>query len=352
MKLTKKTAKSIRFSHILLAILMLINFSCLTPVRDFRKYSMPLSPDYSNTNSWAALPDKKDSADAIPLNSNVKDNQAEAAVDVFYIHPTLDFSGRGWNGDIQNEKLNKRVDKYPIRFQASVFNGSCKVYAPRYRQATLYSFTKRGKKNGDKALALAYSDVKKAFQYYLENYNEGRPFIIASHSQGSRHAYILLSDFIEYNPLLRKQLIAAYTIGFRTDTVFANIPRCDSASQTGCLVSWNTYKWGKVTENEYLGSNYYCVNPLIWKCDTSYCGTELNLGGLPRRFDRIDENVSDAKIQNEILWIHKPKKRGYFRIGKNFHVSDYNLFYSNIRENVQTRIEEYFRTSSKNSIGN
>ncbi|MBK9526177.1 MAG: DUF3089 domain-containing protein [Bacteroidetes bacterium] len=316
---------------------------CFQPVRNFTKYEQPPVPDYSKTGSWAALPGIKDSADAIPPGSGMIDGQAFAKVDVFYIHPTLDFSGKGWNGDIHNKKLNKRVDIYPIRFQASAFNGSCKVYAPRYRQATLYSFTKRAGVNGKKALDLAYEDVVRAFQYYLLNYNQGRPFVLAAHSQGSRHAYRLLHDFFDNNPVLQKQLVAAYIIGFKTDSVYKTIPACDSATQTGCILSWNTYKWGAKSTNEFIGSNVYCTNPLLWKCDTSYAGKELNLGGLPRRFDRVDKGITDAKIQNGLLWIHKPKKRGYFRVGRNYHVSDYNLFYSNIRKNVQERIDSYYR---------
>ena len=324
--------------------------SCLTPVRHFNSHSAPQVPDYSEQSSWAALPTKKDSADAIPPRNNETDGQTDAVVDVFYIHPTLDLAGYKWNGDIQDKKLNKRVDKLPMRFQASAFNGSCKIFAPRYRQATLYSFTQSSKENGEKALALAYEDVRTAFQYYLDHYNNGRPFIIASHSQGSRHAYLLLNEFFENNSELRKQLVAVYAIGFRTDSLFENIPRCDSATQTGCVLSWNTYKWGKETENEFLGSNYYCVNPLNWKSDTVYCNKELNLGGLPRKFDRIDKNISDAKINKGLLWIQRPKKRGYWKVAGNYHVSDYNIFYMNIRENVRKRIEAYFQFGAGHSL--
>lgn len=336
-----------RIFQLLVIISCIFLSSCFKPVRDFANYALPPAPDYSKVTSWAALPDLKDSADALPPLAGLKDGQADAKVDVFYIHPTLDFSGRGWNGDIENKKLNRKVDIYPMRFQASVFNGQCRVYAPRYRQATLYSFTKGAGENGKKALDLAYSDVTRAFQYYLLHANSGRPFIIASHSQGSRHAYRLLKDFFENNDSIKSQLVAAYIIGFRTDTCYRTIPACDSATQTGCIVSWNTYKWGAVSKNEFLGSNCYCTNPLTWKCDSIYAGYDLNLGGLPRRFDRIDEGIADARIKDGLLWIHKPKKRGYFRVGKNYHVSDYNLFYMNIRENVKHRIDAYFEIKKR-----
>ncbi|MBL0105277.1 MAG: DUF3089 domain-containing protein [Bacteroidetes bacterium] len=126
----------------------------------------------------------KDSADALPPGENLVDGQAEAKADVFYIHPTVNFSRKNWNGDVNDAKLNHTVDIYPLRFQASVFNGMCKVYAPRYRQATLYSFIDKSKVNGAKALDLAYTDVVSAFQYYLDHYNQGRPFILASTVRG------------------------------------------------------------------------------------------------------------------------------------------------------------------------
>ena len=282
-----------------------------------------------------------DSADAVPLNSNEKDQQSSARADVFYIHPTMYYSAKGWSGDLKDEKLNHRVDKYPVRMQASAFNGSCKVYAPRYRQATLYSFFEKKADNGEKALALAYEDVLSSFDYYIKNYNNGRPFIIASHSQGSRHAYRLLNDRIEKDPVLRKRFICAYVIGFATDITYADILPCDSSSQTGCLISWNTYKWGAVTENKYIGVNKYCTNPLTWKRKTDEAGESLNLGGVDRNFKLI-ANAVDAKVNDGILWVHKPKKGKFLKFGKNYHVCDYSFFYMNIRRNAEERINAYF----------
>lgn len=316
--------------------------SCVTPIHHFGKKNIPEAPDYSRTRCWAALPEIKDSADAVPYGTTLEDLQSQAQVDVFYIHPTVDYSGKGWNADLNNKRINKRTDIYPVRFQASAFNGSCKVYAPRYRQATLYSFTKSAGENGIQALELAYTDVCVAFQYYLQHYNKGRPFIIASHSQGSRHAYRLLNDYFQNNPPLIHQLVAAYIIGLRTDSVFTFLPACTNENQTGCIISWNTYKWGAKSNNYYLGANRYCTNPLSWKNDTTYCSKAMNLGGIPRSFDRIDTEICDAKIEDGLLWIHKPKRNGYFRIGKNFHMSDYQLFYMNIRQNVKTRIDAYW----------
>ncbi|CAN5215692.1 hypothetical protein BH09BAC5_BH09BAC5_08660 [soil metagenome] len=325
--------------------------SCIKPVKDFSRYTTPSRPDYSLLKNWAALPTEKDSADTVPYGSGLKDEQKSAQVDVFYIHPTMFFKGKNWNADLSDKKTNRLVDIYPIRQQASVFNGSCKVYAPRYRQATLYSFFDAAG-NGKLALDTAYSDVKAAFQYYLKNYNHGRPIIIAGHSQGTFHAQRLLHDFFDNDPEMRKLLVAAYLIGGNIgENSFTTILPCDSASQLNCYVQWHTRLYGTMskepTKNKVSAPGfencheYICVNPLTWKRDTIYAAASLNLGSVPNTFDRIDKGIIDAKISDQsVIWSHNPKKRGYPK-GKNYHVADIGMFYMNIRENVKLRCELY-----------
>lgn len=336
------------FSASFLCIVFATN--CFTPHKKFEAYTPPPVPDYSNEKNWAALPDRKDSADALP-SSQLKDEQANAQVDVFYVHPTVYFKGKSWNARLDDAKTNHLVDKYPVRHQASVFNGSCKVYAPRYRQATYASFIDNSG-NGRKALDTAYEDVKHAFEYYLAHYNHGRPFIIAGHSQGSYHAQKLLTDFIDNNPVLRKQLVAAYLIGGTVArNMFANIPPSDSAGQTGCYIAWHTRKWNSLIaprsdKNRYWPGydnveNYDCVNPLTWRRDTAYAPASLNLGSVPKTFDRIDKGIVDAKISaQKIIWSHAPKAGDYIK-GDNYHVLDYNLFWMNLRENIALRVKTY-----------
>ena len=77
----------------------------------------------------------------------------------------------------------------------------------------LNHFLAHGRVIGKQALDFAYQDVKAAFEYYLKHYNNGRPIIIASHSQGTWHAESLLHDYFENDSTLRKRLVAAYLIG-------------------------------------------------------------------------------------------------------------------------------------------
>ena len=123
--------------------------------------------------------------------------------------------------------------------QASAFS-DCTVYAPRYRQATLFSFFDLEGADEQAALNLAYQDVEKAFDYFISQYNKDRPFIIASHSQGSFHALPLIKKKIDGTPLA-KRMIAAYTIGITTITneaidALQDIKVCDAPDQTQCLI--------------------------------------------------------------------------------------------------------------------
>jgi Protein of unknown function (DUF3089) len=301
-------------------------------------------PDYSNLNYWAAHPSKKDPSDEVPLD--FKNEPKDTLADVFFIHPTT-YTERnmpmGWNADIDNEELNRKTDKSTILYQASVFNKYCRVFAPRYRQANLLAFFTSDKQRGEAALNTAYEDVKAAFEYYLKNYNNGRPIIIASHSQGTRHAGELLKEFFEGKPL-QKQLVCAYIIGL---PVFANyfsqLKPCEDSASTGCIISWRTFEEGYVSpviEREKLKA--YVINPLTWTVDTVLAPAALNKGGILRNFNKVIPALVHAQVYGNILWVNKPRFFGsVFLTIKNYHIADYNLFYSNIRENVGTRIRAF-----------
>jgi len=278
----------------------------------------------------------KDSADAVPRNSDLADGQDSALADVFFVHPTTFYSLWNLNADIDNQRVNAFTDRTTIKLQASVFNGSCRVYAPRYRQASLFAFL--DKSNKQKALDYAYQDVKSAFIYYLKHYNQDRPIVIASHSQGTFHAARLIRDFFDPDPALAKRLVVAYLIGGpATDGSFATISPCDSAAQTGCYITWNTMLSG----SDPLYANCTSVNPLTWSRTKDYAGPLRNPGSVPRTFDRVDHYLIGAQCApNGALWIDKPPKKGYPGL-KNFHLCDYSLFYIDIRENVKRRIDAW-----------
>lgn len=305
--------------------------------------SDPPPPDYSVVANWAALPNIVDFADLLP-DTTLVNGEDTARTDVFFIHPTTFTSKnkRVWNADVNDRELNKKTDETTIKHQASVFNGSCRVYAPRYRQANIKVYYHKGRKHAEEALDLAYSDVKAAFEYYLAHYNQGRPIIIASHSQGSTHARRLLKEFFDGKPL-SQQLVVAYMAGMPiTKANFTHILPCNNPGQTGCFNTWNTWVWGSKQKKYY--QNAIATNPLNWTIDGTYAPATLNRGGVLGKFNGIVPQLTDAQSYKGILWVHKPNIKGklLFLI-KNYHIADFNLFYMNIRQNAAYRIEQFLQ---------
>lgn len=316
--------------------------------RPFSSVTPPPAPDYSQESAWAALPWKKDMADSLPLKG-MRDGQAQAKADVFYVHPTIYLNAPPetayyWNADMNDAAMNASVDGSAILNQATVFNESCRIFAPRYRQAHIYSFYTPDKSSGEAALELAYQDVKAAFLHFVKQHNQNRPFILAGHSQGTRHAGKLLQEVILPDTALRKRLIAAYLVGMPVPPGLLELPLCDQPGETGCFASWCTYRKGFYPYN-YHSAGYdksLIVNPLTWTTDSAYVYRSQNKGGIIWRFDKVIRGINGAGLKDGMLWIEKPRVPGRMFIRMdNYHVADYNLFWFNIRENVRRQVENY-----------
>ena len=307
-----------------------------------------ISPlDYSNKDIWAALPTKKDLADRVPMGSNLKDLQAQADVDVFFIHPTTflkKVADSVWNADINDAELNKKTDESTILNQASAFNAAGKIYAPRYRQAHIKAFTVTAKDSvaAEMAFDLAYSDIANAFEYFLANYNHGRPIIIASHSQGSKHAQRLLKAYFS-NQTLKNRLVVAYVIGFATPKDLCDdIPACNTPEQTGCICAWRTFR------DDYEPKKFYpneiCVNPISFRTDTVLAPKSLHEGGVLFGFKATPPHSQSAQIYKNIILTNKPHFFGNFLWNrKNYHIGDINLFYMNVRNDAQKRVGYFWK---------
>lgn len=336
-----------RYCLLVYVLLLGLFSSCRSlPQGTFATSIHPPEPDYSNPQSWAALPTRQDEADALPADT-LKNRQAEAQIDVFFLHPTSYTGKRGdrnWNAAVSNEKVNERTDKGAIRFQATIFNGVGKVYAPRYRQGHLHLYFTKDTVSARKALDLAYSDVRRAFQYYLEHYNNGRPLIIAAHSQGTNHAERLLKEFFD-GTNRQEQLVAAYLVGMPIGKgTFSEIPACQDAAQTGCYVSWRTFKRGYEPDEIVHGDSILTTNPLLWTTEKTYAPRSLNEGAVLNPFHKIYPESNDAQVSEGILLTNKPHFRGsFFLWGKNYHIGDYNIYYMNVRENARERVDQFLK---------
>lgn len=302
-------------------------------------------PDYSDLRFWAAHPWKKDPSDSIskPLRAQAPDSSA----DVFFIHPTTltskALAGKVWNASFINDTLNAKTDYTSILYQASIFNGSARVYAPRYRQAHIYSFYSIEQSASQIALELAYADVKKAFEYYLANHHNNRPIIIASHSQGTYHAGRLLKEFFE-NKALSHKLVCAYIIGLGIPiNYFTVLEPCKNANEVNCFATWRTFKEGYLPEYvKKEKEETWSVNPLSWSLSDSAISRKQNHGAVFFKFNKAYKHTNGARNYNGVLWTNRPHFFfGIFMRQKNYHAGDLNLFYYSIRQNVKDRIETY-----------
>ena len=329
--------------------LTLQNCKSYTPVTlQVRWKDSPVPPesDYADVNNWAALPSKKDAADRVPIGSPFRDEQASAKADVFFIHPTIltyeptnEFK---WNASFSDTYLNAIVDSSTILNQASIFNAAGRIYAPRYRQAHYHAFVTSFKEDKAAALDIAYSDVKKAFQYYLSHYNEGRPIIIASHSQGTVHATRLMQEFFDGKEL-QKQLVSAYIIGIATPkNIFQQIKPCEKPAQTGCFIAYTTFLQGYLPDwHPKTPTELVSTNPLTWTLDDNFAPKELNPGGVSYGFKWV-KNFADAQNHLGVLWTNTPYVFGRSFVHlKDWHKADLNLFYAPIRENAKARVDAF-----------
>lgn len=339
-------------------LLLTLFFACKPGYKSFRKdyervymQKDAVVPDYSDWKYWAAHPFKKDPSDSIPLP--LINEHRDSSVDVFFLHPTSFTSkktkGVVWNADINDAELNAKTDYSSILYQASVFNASARVFAPRYRQAHIFSFFTKDTLKGKESLAIAHEDVKHAFEYYLQNYNKGRPIILASHSQGTVHAAMLLKEYFENKPL-QKQLVCAYLIGMVLPVnYFTSIQPCADSAATGCFTGWRTYRKNYTPSHvtkEFHGS--WVVNPLSWTLDTIAVSRKQNNGAILYNFNKLLPHTNGAVLSKGILWIERPRfPGGLFYFSRNYHPGDINLFYLSIRENVRTRIAAYFQRTPK-----
>jgi Protein of unknown function (DUF3089) len=303
-------------------------------------------PDFSQLNYWAAHPQKWDPSDSIP--KPLRNQPRDSMVDVFFMYPTTFTSLKSkdiGNAAIDDDLLNAKTDYTTILYQASVFNQQCRVFAPRYRQAHIKNFFRTDKEKAANAFDVAYSDLKNAFEYYLQHWNNGRPIIIAGHSQGALMAERLLKEYFEGKPLMNK-LVVAYVVGWPVaKDLFTMLPMCKDSLQTSCACSWRTFRRGYVPF--YLKKekgNVFVTNPITWTTGNEYASRRLNQGSVLVKFNKVYTKTTDAQIDRGLLFVKRPKFPGsFFYFTKNYHIGDINLFYVNIQEDIKRRISLYWK---------
>ncbi len=308
--------------------------------KTFIAKDQPSAPDYSQSSSWMSLPFRLDGADILPKYEQwISDSLKE--VDVFYIYPTIYTKGNSWCADIHDEKLNAKIDRLPVKFQASLFNQIARIYAPKYRQGILDCF-RDTTGVGIEALDFAYQDVKKAFEYYMQHYNNGRPIIIVSHSQGTRQARLLLKDYFD-TPEMKEKLVCAYIVGYGIyPTTYSLLKPCEDPHETNCYVTWSSFQKKYNADHDTLLWAQLCVNPISWKTDTTVASAKTSI---LLNINKQHPFYTSVQKHENYLWVKT--RMPFMPFFKVMHLLDFNLYWQSIRTNAKERVEAYMSKWSK-----
>jgi hypothetical protein len=255
--------------------------------------------DYAADASWLCRPGRQDAC-AIDLSTTVvaadgtlqRESWAadpDAPIDCFYVYPTVSLDTTP-NSDMTAgpEELNV------IRQQFARFASRCRPFAPLYRQVTLTAL-RAGIAGQPMAVdrALGYNDVLAAWNHYLAHDNGGRGVVLIGHSQGAGVLTQLVRNEIDGKPV-QQRLVSALLLGTNVPVpagkdvggAFQHVPACRSADQTGCLVTYVTFRstvpppessrFGRVTGEGQVAA---CTNPAALAGGKAELHAYLSAGG-------------------------------------------------------------------------
>jgi hypothetical protein len=332
----------------------------LDPKEPFQTYAKPPEPDYARATAWALLPAAPDR----PLSS-------DPPADIFFIHPTTFDGGHDWNGPIDDRPAQRLLERVMLPNYAGPFARVGRVFAPRYRQASLYAHMTL-REDARAARAFAYGDVLNAFDYYLAHFNQGRPIILVGVEQGGLLGDRLLREQVASNPKLAAQLAAAYLI----DAIVPAGPyqgglpitACVRRDQAHCVVGWmaapesnpsrakellsRALVWQADDELNNLveDQRVLCVNPLLGAQTDDEALAKLNLGaanatelewGVRPAF--LPRQVS-ARCQGGILRVSHPHSASLRPSGAwpdKYKAAGNNLFYADLEADAMKRVAAY-----------
>jgi pimeloyl-ACP methyl ester carboxylesterase len=237
--------------------------------------------DYGDARSWLCRPGRQDAC-AVDLTTTIVAANGtltreawtpnpNAPIDCFYVYPTVSLDTTG-NSDMIAGPEENRV----VHAQLARFGSQCRIYAPLYRQFTLTALraATAGKPMATDR-ALGYNDVVDAWKHYLEHDNKGRGVVLIGHSQGSGVLTQLIRNEIDGKPM-QSRIVSALLLGTSLPVpagkdvggAFQHMPVCRSASQTGCVIAYASFRstvpppadsrFGKVQGEGMVAA---CANP-------------------------------------------------------------------------------------------
>ncbi len=301
------------------------------------------SIDYSQSSHWLSIP--------APVKP----------VDVFYVYPTVWYKVDPAESNIcaidNPIMLLRSVVAYAR--QATAFETAGNIYAPYYRQADAqYTLSLPEADRWNVIKGTPSQDVTDAFKYYIEHFNNGRPFILAGHSQGANVILVLLSEYMRDNPEVYKRMVAAYVLGYPVTAQFMSdnphLKYAEGPNDTGIIISYNTQSPNVLPGNNLVVANNVglVINPISWTRDEAVATVAEGLGSfmpdpVTQEFKKVPQ-YADAKIDkkqgvlicstaDENLLTPQGSPMG---IGV-YHGYDISFYYYNLRENAENRAKSF-----------
>ncbi len=328
-----------------LIALVFVSIFCCSCKKDDGSQPVATATDYSKAAHWLSLP--------APV----------MAVDVFYLYPTCWQKVNSSDPNICNiDNPSMLAGALPaFERQATAFETFANVYAPYYRQADAGYTLALSEDQREKVIGgIPTSDATAAFDYYIQHYNQHRPFILAGHSQGSNVLIHLLSGYLKDNPKVYQRMIAAYIIGYPvTSTFLANNPHlkfAEGSDDIGVIISYNTQAPSVIPPHNPVVSDIVglVINPITWTRTETEATTAEGLGSLmpdsvTMKFKPVPQ-YADARvdIKTGVLICTSADSNGLYQYTKSFgkgvyHSFDYPFYFFNIRENAQQRADQFLR---------
>ena len=320
----------------------------LDPKTPFQTYRPPPAPDYARRSSWALLPGQAATAD--PLK-----------VDVFFIGPTTFDGGKDWNARFDDPAADQLFRRVMAPNYAGPFVRVGRLFSPRYRQAGLYSFMTL-REDSREARKFAYLDVARAFRWYRDHENHGRPFFIVGVEQGGSVAARLVREEVAPDRALRSRLIAAYLIETVTPAGDLALPPCESRRQTGCVAAWASLPdrefgrapvllnralvWDRQGELVNLSGPALCFNPILGATTDEAAPARLHQGAANATGLEWDARPAfmarqvSARCEKGILHVSQPKSTSLLPSGtwiEQRRAPGFNLFYADLETDARAR---------------
>ena len=325
------------------------------PGQPFQTYDPPTAPNYGSLDSWLAQPDL--GVDPFTLS---------AKGDVFVVVPSVYRGGKHWNLPSDDLKRKGKLQRIVRPNYVSPYGESGRLFAPFYRQASLYAFM-TNREDARYAQDLAYQDVRRAFDAFLQQSPPERPIVLVGHNQGASHVQRLLIDYFQ-GPL-RHRLAVAYVIDHPLplesfDGPLGQLSPCSTPEQTRCVVAFGSFTpKDKIIAERFLerslvynGREYesirnrptLCINPLLWTQSEDYAPARLHLGGVAA--EGLDPDMTPAPMtkqsgvqcENGLLLVDTPHSKSLRRpraVGAKFRTLPSNLFYEDLKQDAKRRVQ-------------